>query len=267
MVGARSPSREVDMRMLGQALAMGVGMAVALGGTSALAESAFTRQGGSFEEHFAGFDSSRWQKSDGWSNGGYMGCAWNDDNLAIKNGKLALSVTNQPKGREALSCAEYRSHRFYGLGSYTANLKAVKAEGVITSLSHYTGPPFGDPWDEITMGIAGKDTTKLEISYVANGVGHRDVVVDLGFDAAKEFHTYGFEWKPDRITWTVDGRSVHTAKGKPGELPQNPGRLYLQFWNGSGDTPWLHRFQYPGKPLTAEVAWVRFREDAATLNN
>ncbi|SMH44926.1 family 16 glycosylhydrolase [Azospirillum agricola] len=257
------------MRVRRQAamVAMGVGLAAALASQTARAETAFSRQGGSFEERFATFDSTRWQKSNGWSNGSYMGCGWNEGNLAIQKGKLTLSVTNQPSGREAMSCAEYRTHRFYGPGTYSVNLKAVKAEGVMTSVSHYTGPPFGDPWDEITMGIAGKDTTKLEISYVANGVGHRDTVIDLGFDAAKEFHTYGFEWKPDRIVWTVDGKAVHTATGKPDELPRLPGRLYLQFWNGAGDTAWLHRFQYPGKPLTAEIAWVRFREDSSTLNN
>jgi len=241
--------------------------AVAFGGFTAQAETAFSRQGGSFEEHFAAYDSSRWQKSDGWSNGGYMGCGWNAENVAFQQGKLALSVTDRSTRRESLSCAEYRTHRFYGLGSYTVNLKAVRAEGVITTVSHYTGPPFGDPWDEITFGIAGKDTTKLEISYVANGVGHRDTVIDLGFDAAKEFHSYGFDWKPDRIVWTVDGKPVHTVTGKAGELPRLPGRMFLQFWNGSGDTAWLHRFQYPGKPLTAQVAWVRFREDATSLNN
>ncbi len=258
------------MRMQQRAAALAAGLAAAfllVSGPGAQAESALARNGGSFEEHFSGFDSSRWQKSDGWSNGSYMGCAWNAQNLAVQKGRLALSITDQPTRQESLSCAEYRTHRFYGLGSYTVNLKAVKADGVMTSVSHYTGPPFGDPWDEITMGVAGKDTTRLEISYVANGVGHRDVVIDLGFDAAADFHSYGFDWKPDRITWTVDGRAVHTVQGKPGDMPQLPGRVYLQAWNGRGETAWLHRFQYPGKPLTAEIAWVRFKEDASNLNN
>lgn len=260
------------MRERAARLAMGVGALAALGspmalGSAALAESPFGRHGGSFEEKFSGFDTSRWQKSDGWSNGGYMGCGWNAANLAVQKGKLALSITNQPTAREAYSCAEYRTNRFYGLGTYTVNLKALKAEGAMTTVSHYTGPPFGDPWDEITMGIPGKDPTKLEISYVVNGAGHRNTMVDLGFDASKEFHSYGFEWKPDRITWTVDGKPVHSVTGKPGELPQHPGLIYLQAWNGRGDTPWLHRFQYPGKPLTAEIAWVKFQEDSSTLNN
>lgn len=231
------------------------------------AQSPFSRVGGSFDDKFAAFDGSRWQRSDGWSNGGYMGCAWNANNLSADKGRVALSITDQPNKQERYSCAELRTWRHYGFGAYTVRLKAVKADGVITAISHYTGPPFGDPWDEITLGIAGKDTTKLEVSHVANGVGYRGMVIDLGFDAAKEFHTYGFEWKQGSITWTVDGRPVHTVQGKPAEIPQSPGRIYVQLWNGSGDTQWLHRFQYPGKPLVAEVTRIAFREGAASLSN
>jgi len=250
------------------ALFFGSTMALAaLGGAAVQAASFLGRTGGSFEDRFAAFDASRWQKADGWSNGAYMGCAWSARNLAVGNGRLSLSITDQPAGRERFSCAEYRTHRHYGYGTYSVNLKAVRADGVITAVSNYTGQPFGDPWDEITMGIAGKDTTKLEIGYVANGVGHRDVVIDLGFDAAKGFHTYAFERRPDGITWLVDGRPVHAVKAAPGELPQAPGRIYVQLWNGVGASPWLREFRYPGRPLVAEVAWVRYEELASTLNN
>ncbi|HYH38600.1 MAG TPA: family 16 glycosylhydrolase [Azospirillum sp.] len=247
-------------------MASTVGLAV-LGGSAVKAASLMGRTGGSFEERFSGFDASRWQRSDGWSNGAYMGCAWSARNTIVANGRLSLSITDQPVTRERYACAEYRTHRHYGYGTYSVNLKAVRADGVMTTVSSFTGRPFGDPWDEVTLGIAGKDTTRLEVGYVANGVGHRDVVVDLGFDAAKGFHTYGFERRPDGITWLVDGRPVHTVKAAPADLPQAPGRLYLQLWNGVGNGPWLKEFRYPGTPLVAEVAWVRYEESAATLNN
>lgn len=154
---------------------------------------------GGFEDRFTLFDPSRWQKTDGWSNGTFMGCGWNAANIALRDG-LRLSITDRPSAGERHSCAEYRMRRPYGHGTYTVRLKAVRADGVMTMVSHYTGPPFGDPWDEITFGIAGKDTTRLEIGYVAGGVGHRGVVVDLGFDAARDFHDYAIDWQPDRIT-------------------------------------------------------------------
>ncbi|MBP2299038.1 family 16 glycosylhydrolase [Azospirillum picis] len=236
-------------------------------GEPVLADSWLSHLGGSFSDRMTSYESSRWQRSDGWNSGGHMSCSWNRENVAFRDGHLALSITDQPGGRERYSCGELASHRFYGFGSYRVNLKAVKADGVMTSVSHYTGPPFGDPWDELTMGIAGKDTTKLELSYVANGVGHRGTVIDLGFDAAKGTHSYGFDWKPDGIVWMVDDKPVHRVAAKPEDLPRMPGRLILRFWSASGDTQWLRRFTYPGHALTAEVASVSFREDAANLSN
>ncbi|PWC39218.1 beta-glucanase [Azospirillum sp. TSO35-2] len=243
-----------------------MGAALAVAGP-VLADSWGSHYGSSFRETLSSFEGSRWVRSDGWRGSGYISCSWNRWNAAFQDGHLALSVTDQPSGRDRYSCGEYSTHRFYGYGSYAVSLKAVKAEGVMTAVSHYTGPPFNDPWDEITMGIAGKDPTKLEISYVANSVAQRGAVVDLGFDASKGFHSYGFDWKPDGIVWTVDGKPVHRVSGKPEELPRMPGRLMLRFWSAAGDTEWLHRFTYPGHPLTAEIASVSFREDPANLSN
>ncbi|WP_247896237.1 family 16 glycosylhydrolase [Azospirillum argentinense] len=246
---------------------MVAGLLVVLGASATKADFLLRRAGGSFEDRFTSIDQTHWQRGDGWSNGTYMGCGWNARNVAVQNGRLALSITDQPSAQERFSCAEYRTQRPYGYGTYAVNLKAVRGDGVMTTVSHYTGPPFGDPWDEITFGIAGKDTTKLEIGYVVRGVGRRDIVIDLGFDAAKEFHTYGFEAKANRIAWTVDGRVVHTAEGGLNDLPQSPGWFYLKFWNGSGQSSWLKPFKYSGRPLTAEIAWVRYEEDTSALSN
>lgn len=213
-----------------------------------------------FEERFDAFNLLRWQKSDGWSNGNFMDCAWDARNINLRAGRLVLSITDRPRAGSPYSCAEYRTRKPYGYGTYSVRLKAVPLDGVMTTFSTYTGQPFGDPWDEITVGINGKDTTKLEVNYVAKGIGRHDTLIDLGFDAAQGFHTYGFEWRADAISWLVDGQVVHTVQGISDDLPHTPGRVYLQLWNAKGDTSWLRRFRYPGTPPSAEVAWVQYRE-------
>ncbi|MBP2312039.1 family 16 glycosylhydrolase [Azospirillum soli] len=257
------------MRKSAAALLLGgVSALLVFGGAAGNATSLLGRTGGSdFEDRFQSFDTMRWQKADGWTNGNYMGCGFRAQNLSVSDGRLALSITEHPTTGTPYACAEYRTRKHYGYGTYAVNLKAVKADGVMTAFSTYTGQPFGHPWDEITFGINGKDTTKAELNYVANGVTNHDVVVDLGFDAAKGFHTYSFEWKPDRITWFADGRPIHTVQSARDDLPQTPGRIYVQLWNGKGETSWLKRFQYPGKPVTAEVAWVRYKEAPGDLVN
>lgn len=256
------------MRTRAAAVLLGGLSAVLVLGGAAGAASLLGRTGESdFEERFQTFDSMRWQKGDGWTNGNYMGCGLRAQNLSLRDGRLALSITDQPGAGLPFSCAEYRTRKHYGYGTYAVNMKAVRADGVMTAFSTYTGAPFGDPWDEITFGINGKDPTKAELNYVAKGVTNHDAVVDLGFDASKGFHTYSFEWKPDRITWFADGRAIHSVRAARDDLPQAPGRMYLQLWNGKGETSWLKRFDYPGKPVTAEVAWARYKVLPESLMN
>ena len=37
------------------------------------------------------------------------------------------------------------------------------------------------------------------LNYFRNGVGGHEKMIDLGFDASDDFHTYAFEWHKDKI--------------------------------------------------------------------
>ena len=48
-------------------------------------------------------------------------------------------------------------------------------------------------------------------------------MVQLGFDASKDFHNYTVTWSPTAIAWGVDGVVVHTDKGSAGKtIPWEP---------------------------------------------
>ena len=47
----------------------------------------------------------------------------------------------------------------------------------------------------------------------------------LGFDAASDFHNYGFEWTPYKLLWYVDGTLVHEERGASAPLPRAAQRL------------------------------------------
>ena len=79
---------------------------------------------------------------------------------------------------------------------------------------------------------------------------------DLGFDASEGFHTYGFDWQPDHITWYVDGKAVYTATEN---IPSTSGKIMMNVWNGIGVDEWLKPFD--GKtPLTARYQWVTYNK-------
>ena len=79
---------------------------------------------------------------------------------------------------------------------------------------------------------------------------------DLGFDASEAFHTYGFDWQADHITWYVDGKPVHTMYG---DMPVTESRIMMNTWPGTGVNEWLNA--YDGKtPLTARYQWVTYNK-------
>lgn len=100
----------------------------------------------------------------------------------------------------------------------------------------------------------GKDTTKVQFNYFTDGKGNHEFLYDLGFDASEEFHTYGFDWQADSITWYVDGEAVYTATEN---IPSTPGKIMMNVWPGTGVDGWLNAFDGT-VPLTAEYKSVDF---------
>ncbi len=192
--------------------------------------------------------------SDGWTNGNPFDCVWTEDNTKLSDGALHLTIDKDYSGKYNYTGAEYRTSDHYHYGYYETSMKAIKNDGVVSSFFTYTGPSEDNPWDEIDIEILGKDTTKVQLNYYTNGVGNHEVMYDLGFDASEGYHTYGFDWQPDHITWYVDGKAVYTAYSN---IPSTPGRIMMNAWPGIGVDEWLKPFN-GNTPLTASYQWVTF---------
>lgn len=108
---------------------------------------------------------------------------------------------------------------FTDFGYYETSMQAIKNDGVVSSFFTYTGESDGNPWDEIDIEVLGKDTTKVQLNYYTNGQGNHEYMYDLGFDASEGYHTYGFDWQRDSITWYVDGKAVYKATNN---IPTTP---------------------------------------------
>lgn len=194
--------------------------------------------------------------SDGWSNGSCFDCVWRKSNAVFENNALNLTIDKDTSGEYEYAGAEYRTSAHYHYGYYETSMQAIKNDGVVSSFFTYTGPSENNPWDEIDIEILGKDTTKVQLNYFTNGVGNHEVMYDLGFDASEGYHTYGFDWQPDHITWYVDGEAIYTAYDN---IPVTPGRIMMNVWPGTGVDSWLK--PYDGTtPLTARYQWVTYDE-------
>jgi len=194
--------------------------------------------------------------SDGWSNGSCFDCGWYKQNTSFKDGALNLTIDKDTSGKYNYSGAEYRTSDTYHYGYYETSMQAIKNDGVVSSFFTYTGPSENNPWDEIDIEVLGKDTTKVQFNYYTNGIGNHEYMYDLGFDASEGFHTYGFDWQPDHITWYVDGKEAYTAYD---QIPSTAGRIMMNVWPGIGVDDWLNPFD-GNTPLTAKYQWVTYNQ-------
>lgn len=233
-----------------------------LGGMSAApkqvqaATSQFT--GTHFDDGFDYYDTSKWHKAVDYTNGDMFYCTWRDANVAFNNGAMEMKILSDNWQTEysRYSGGEYRSNETFHYGMYQVNMKPIKNDGVVSSFFTYTGPSDGTNWDEIDIEFLGKDTTKVQFNYYTNGVGGHEYVYNLGFDASKEYHTYGFYWATDYIAWYVDGNEVYrTPSSQASIIPDEPSRIMMNVWPGKGVDDWLN--PYNGvTPLTAYYDWM-----------
>ncbi len=212
--------------------------------------------------------------SDGWNNGGSFDVEWDPTAVTYENGLAKLSVIDADEGAtKPYYGAELRTQKWYNYGYYGVCMKPSGVDGSVSTFFTYTGPyeeydEEGNlhPWDEIDIEFVGGDTTRVQFNYYAgadpaNAIGHEHWY-ELGFDAAEDFHEYGFLWEKDRITWYVDNEPVHqvTAKSSPEGIPSYPSRIMASHWvvNENGEA-WAGA--YDGSETHAEYKWISCTSD------
>lgn len=204
-----------------------------------------------FATAFDTFDDATMERRTG-SNGDMFNCRWEPDNVIYDDDTLILKIDKDtPTG---FTGGEWRTRHYYHYGRYQVRMKAIKNTGVVSSFFTYTGPSDGTKWDEIDIEFLGKDTTKVQFNYFTDGIGEHEYLYELGFDASEDYHTYGFDWLPDRIIWYVDGEAVHSVDQA---IPETPGKIMMNVWPGIGVDDWLS--PYDGQtPLYAYYDWISY---------
>ncbi len=211
-------------------------------------------------------------ESDGFENGDVFNTWWDKDNVAYDNNIAELSISEmtekEQKWDEAtedfVDCqadyygGEMRTSKYYGYGDYEVRMKPAKIAGTASTFFICTGPydvnyetKEPNPHDEIDIEFLGYDTTFVQFNYFVDGVGGHEYRYKLGFDASKEYHTYGFRWAEDHIVWFVDGKPVYKVKASSkSPMPSTPGRIIANYWTGTEKSEgWMKEFKndYSGK--------------------
>ena len=208
-------------------------------------------------------------ESDGWTNGSPFNVQWSANNVAYENGVAKLTIADNPNGSEETFTEYYggemRTYQYFGYGDYEVSMKPSNKPGTASTFftctgSYDTNPHTGqpNPWDEIDIEFLGEDTTKVQFNYYVNGVGGHEYMYDLGFDASEDFHTYGFRWTEDYITWFVDGEPVYRVNAtESSPMPSTAGRVLMNYWCGSSAAEnWMGKFENPDDK-GPEYQWVK----------
>ena len=208
-------------------------------------------------------------ESDGWTNGSPFNTQWTANNVIYDNGVAKLTITDNPNGSEETFTEYYggemRTYQYFGYGDYEVSMKPSNKPGTASTFftctgSYDTNPHTGqpNPWDEIDIEFLGEDTTKVQFNYYVNGVGGHEYMYDLGFDASEDFHTYGFRWTEDYITWFVDGKPVYRVDAtESSPMPSTAGRMLMNYWCGSSAAEnWMGKFENPDDK-GPEYQWVK----------
>lgn len=230
--------------------------------------------------------------SDGFENGDVFNTWWSSENVSYDNGMAELTISEMAEkekkwnpdydAEEAennpdydvpqyIDCqakyygGEMRSSEYYGYGDYEVCMKPSNVKGTASTFFVCTGDydvnyetKVPNPHDEVDIEFLGKDTTKVQFNYFIDDVGQHEYMYDLGFDASKEFHTYGFRWTAEYIVWFVDGKPVYKVEAtKKNPMPSTPGRILTNYWTGTTKAEnWMKKFDndYSGKAQYKYIA-------------
>ena len=233
-------------------------------------------------------------ESDGWSNGDVFNVVWKSHNVHYEDGIMRLGITeekatawlNDAEVEFNYTAGEARSQNYYHYGDYEVSMKPSANPGTASTFFVCTGPydlKDGVPnaHDEIDIEFLGDDTTHVQFNFFVNGVGGNEFMYDLGFDASEEFHTYGFRWEENAITWFVDGEPVYKVTTEDvlsdnelvknlrevEVLPSTAGRILTNYWCGNERAwGWMGRYEGEKNDNGTTYQWIRTSAEGAPLN-
>ena len=160
------------------------------------------------------------------------------DGISIQ---VVKSTDTTKDGRAFGKGVRLSSVMYLQYGRISANIKAAKGSGIITSFIF-----MSDEGDEIDFEIMGKNITRLESNYYYNGIldHSKGVVHDVNTDLSQNWNTYTIQWSPDSIKWFLNHELLRiverssTANNETGTemFPSRPSRIQISIWDGGSST-------------------------------
>ena len=153
-------------------------------------------------------------------------------------------------------------------GKFEARMKMAAASGTVSSMFLYqNGSERSDAerWVEVDIEVLGKEPGKFQSNIITGKAGAQKTTErhhEVSPAANEAFHTYGLEWTPDYVRWTVDGvevrkteKGVNDTKNQVANLIGTQG-LRFNIWS-SESADWVGAFDESKLPLFQFINWVK----------
>lgn len=184
-----------------------------------------------------------------------------------------LAVSAMADNDRNYSGAELYTNETFNYGKFEARMKMAAGSGTVSSMFLYHNDSYlggEEPWVEVDTEILGKNPNSFQSNIItgygpAEGYENRKVTSEDHHEikpAANEtFHTYGFEWTPDYVAWTLDGVVVRkTLKGdeknQVEDLKKKPQGLRFNLWSHT-DAGWVGDWNDAILPIYQYINWVK----------
>ncbi|MDW7670355.1 MAG: family 16 glycosylhydrolase [Bacillota bacterium] len=187
-------------------------------------------------ESFQTFKKSRWSLLDDTFPDNLS--IFKPDNFSISSDNIArIMLCKEYSPVREYTSASICSRKSYLFGCFSVVIKPAKVPGLVTGVFLHRNSPR----QEIDIEFLGKDTSKLLVNVYYNPGGEganleygyrgTPILIDLGFDASRDFHRYSIEWSPTSIRWFVDSRLVYKrVHWDPTPIPHLPMQFYVNLW-------------------------------------
>jgi GR25 family glycosyltransferase involved in LPS biosynthesis len=220
------------------------------------------------EIRFASFDDPNWIRRDDTFPSNLA--IFRRHNAATVGDCLELTVAREPNEVRELSAGALSTSRSFLHGRVGADLKPTATPGLVTGLFLHRNAPR----QEIDIEFPGNDTTRMLANVYFNpgpvgahleyGVRGSPTTIDLGFDAASDFHRYEIDWSPTSIQWLVDGTVVHERGWwEPTPIPHRSMEFHINVWPTRSRelAGRLRRRQLPAHSSARNIVVVPFEQE------
>lgn len=187
------------------------------------------------------------------------------DNVTAIDGETRLILWQEQTAVRDLTSGAIASVASYRYGRFRAEIRPSGVQGLVTGMFlHRNGPH-----QEIDIEFLGKDTTKMLINVFYNpgpagtkleyGYRGTPTLIDLGFDAAEEFHVYEINWQPGLIQWSVDGEVIYErAIWDPTPIPDQELQFNFNLWH-SRSKEFAGRLDLASLPASASIRSIEIQ--------